>query len=384
MSFINSVKPYSIFGDASRFDQGALDQFQNVLDHPSVIRGSLLPDCHLGYTVPIGCVFQSDGMIFPSAVGYDIGCGVLGVKTTITRYRIEPYKNKIYDLITSRIPLGKNHRDQSSIWTNSIYLDNCTKEMREIYIGKGGDKQLGTLGGGNHFIEIGEGTDGHVWIIIHSGSRGVGHGCAEHYMKLASESDKAEEKMNGFRTDTVRGHGHSYIRDMYFCLDWALINRKAMMYEVLGIIVNNISDRFYSEVEPFIDTFINTNHNHAESKDGVLWTHRKGATHADIGMLGVIPGNMHDGSYIIQGKGNIDSMCSSSHGAGRLMSRSKAKDTLSVDEFVDIMKDIVSGAGRGKLDESPKAYKNFNEVMDFQTDLVDIIDVVRPIINVKG
>jgi tRNA-splicing ligase RtcB len=201
-------------------------------------------------------------------------------------------------------------------------------------------------------------------------------------MKLASGSDKAEEKMNGFRTD--HRLGRSYILDMNFCLEWALINRKAMMYEVLGIVVDTFSDNFYSEVEPFIDTFINTNHNHAESKDGVMWTHRKGATHADTGMLGVIPGNMHVGSYIIQGKGNVNSMCSSSHGAGRLMSRSKAKDTLDVDEFVDMMKDIVSGAGRGKLDESPKAYKNFNEVMDFQTDLVDIVDVVRPIINVKG
>jgi tRNA-splicing ligase RtcB len=276
MSILDTIKkPYKIFADVNTIEFGALQQFVDTMNQPSVTYGALMPDAHQGYTVPIGCVFSSDG----------------------------------------------------------------------------------------------------VWIIIHSGSRGVGHGCAEHYMKLASPNGKASEGFFGF--DVNSKNGQDYIKDMNWCLEFALQNRNLMIYDALAVIEGICTGGIGG-------VFINRNHNHAETKDGKNWVHRKGATHAEYGMMGVVPGNMRDGSFIVRGLGNTESLCSSSHGAGRVMGRGKAKKILDEEVFKTTMKGIIANVGQSTLDESPMAYKDIFDVMDAQSDLVEIVAHVKPILNVKG
>lgn len=227
----------------------------------------------------------------------------------------------------------------------------------------------------NHFLEVGYDENGIVWITVHSGSRGFGHGLATHYMKVASGSDKPKE--GNYALDVSSVEGQNYILDMNCALEYALSNRKHMLNAAVDVISKVLNKKVTQEM------FINRNHNHAELKDG-LWVHRKGATHAEYGMYGVIPGNMRDGVFIVKGKGCEESLCSSSHGAGRVLGRNQAKKTLSVEVFEDQMKGIVAKVGKNTLDESPSAYKDIFEVMELQKDLVEVVAYIKPIINIKG
>ena len=371
---LNKIKkPNTIFAEV--IEDGALDQFIEVMNHPAIIRGALMPDAHQGYTMPIGGVVESKGMIFPIFIGYDIGCGMCAVSTNFKKSDIEDNAKAIYNQIKRDVPVGFNKHKKAVKEDKTAKYGECTKALIDIYLKKQGHLQLGTLGGGNHFMEIGYDENDFVWIIVHSGSRGVGHGCAQYYMKLASGTGKASEGCYGFDVDSQ--NGKDYIKDMNWCLEFALLNRKVMLRLIEAAIQRSVNGK--------IDTsIINRNHNHAESKDGVHWIHRKGATHAEKGMLGVIPGNMRDGSFIVRGLGNEDALCSSSHGAGRVLGRKKAKQTLDIEEFFVTMEGIHANVSAGTLDESPMAYKDIFDVMRLQHDLVKIITYVKPIINVKG
>lgn len=331
-----------------------------------------MPDAHLGYTLPIGAVVLTDNVVFPSYVGFDIGCGMCSLKTSFDRREVEAHGHQIYDRILQHIPVGYNHRSQALSWR----LPPVTKRGEEVFYEKSGFKQLGTLGGGNHFIEIGYDEDDAVWITIHSGSRGVGHGIATYYMKLFSGSNKPKEGHYGMSLETQEAQ--DYLKDMQFSIEFALENRKRMMY----LVVESIAYLLNHTVDLDMNTMINRTHNHAEVvKEGII--HRKGATHAEKGMLGVIPGNMRDGSFIVKGLGNPDSLSSSSHGAGRVLGRNQAKKTLDPVIFEDDMEGIVCQT-LGRLDESPGAYKDIFEVMGDQRDLVEVLHYIKPIINVKG
>jgi tRNA-splicing ligase RtcB len=198
-------------------------------------------------------------------------------------------------------------------------------------------------------------------------------------MSLASDTGKPEERMNGFRTDTVNGYGHSYVTDMNFCIEFARLNRNIMSTLITDELSKILS---ISNIIPL--QIINENHNHAISRNGITWIHRKGATHADKDMFGVIPANMRDGSFIVKGKGCYDALNSASHGAGRIMSRKKAKAMITMEEFEQSMVGIVSNISQSTIDEAPQAYKNILTVMENQSDMVDIIDHIKPIINIKG
>jgi tRNA-splicing ligase RtcB len=310
------------------------------------------------------------------------------------------------------IPLGRDkHKERKELPREY----NGISEVAKNAFNHLADYQIGTLGGGNHFIEIGTNNDGFINIVIHSGSRGVGHKIAEHYMKLAAsesvdlesiglEFDKKNEEWKSKNPENyeksrnsyivknsknkvdIEGHygfdldsesGQAYLNDLNEALQFALDNREMMINKIVGCMEKTVCG--YVET----DRFINRNHNHAEI-DGEYVIHRKGATHADEGMLGVIPGNMKDGSFIVKGKGNADSMSSSSHGAGRVYSRKKAKELLSQDEFNETMKGIVTNHTMDTLDEAPKAYKNIFEVMELQSDLVEVLDRIVPVLNIKG
>jgi len=391
---------------AEHIEKEALHQFNAAMMQDSNVQGALMPDAHTGYTLPIGAVIKSIGEIYPAYVGYDIGCGVCGVKLDITKEDID--LEQLKEHVFNNIILNQQHTD----YELGDSTEFANKAFRSI-----GKKQLGTLGGGNHFIELGTGKDGKVWIIIHSGSRKFGAMIAEHYMNIAISKNVNYEKFretygNMFESKNtnfkihnyekfkiakekyiereiskyiksidVEGHysldikskeGQDYIKDMNCALDYALANRKAMI---------DIVKDFLGQPDELM--FINRHHNHAEiTKDGYV-IHRKGATHAEDGMLGVIPGNMKDGSFVVVGKGCKESMNSSSHGAGRVLSRRRAKDELDLEQFHKDMEGIVTNHTDATIDESPRAYKNIFEVIELQKDLVEVIDHVVPFFNIK-
>lgn len=368
-------KPYKIYAEV--LESGAIDQFVNCMSLPDVVQGALMPDAHTGYVMPIGAVVATKGTIYPSFVGYDIGCGMSATKLNIGGDVLRAYAKQIYTAIQGEVPVGfsKNTNEQiteAATWQGT--LDVKHSEMIKDFVGYG-PMCLGTLGGGNHFIEIGEDEAGMGWIIIHSGSRSVGQKIAEHYMKIAADGGKAEEA-HALGTNTIEGV--RYIADMEYGLQFALKNRQLMTHRVIRAISGVIGRRVTSS------EFINRNHNHAELRDG-LWIHRKGATHAEEGMMGVIPGNMRDGCFIVRGLGNPDALYSSSHGAGRVLSRRKAKEQITLEQFEESMKGVwAATVGQGTIDESPFAYKDIFKVMELQEDLVEIVHYVKPIINVKG
>lgn len=371
---MDSSKPTKIYAEV--LEDTALEQFKSAMEQPFSVKGALMPDAHTGYSLPIGAVIATKDMVLPSWVGYDIGCGMCAIKLNdLKKADIENHTEEIFKLIYEYIPVGFNINQSRTTYD----INGLTEVGQEIAFKKKYEKALCSLGGGNHFIEVGYDSWESIWIVIHSGSRGVGHGIATHYMKEAHPDGKAKEGHYGFHTDSQMGQ--EYIQDLNWCLDYALFNRRLMIervakaiYRVLGI----------TWVYPNFDKdLINRNHNHAVKKDG-LWIHRKGATHAEEGMYGVIPGNMRDGSFIVKGRGNPDSLYSSSHGAGRVLGRKEAKRQLKLEDFENTMSSITAKIEESTIDESPFAYKNIFDVMRLQEDLVEIIEYIKPLINIKG
>lgn len=377
MSILNTIKkPYKIFADVNEIEYGALEQFASAMVQDFVVRGALMPDVHQGYSLPIGAVVETENFVVPSWVGYDIGCGMCAISTDFSKKDIWNKGVKIRKQILRNVPVGFNKHNRAVVEVKRMDMNN-SNVCFNIWNEKRGDLQLGTLGGGNHFIEIGSDEDDVIWIIIHSGSRGIGHAVAQNYMRLASPTGKASEGHFGF--EATSSEGVAYLKDMNWCLRFALLNRKIM----IRLVIDSIR-QCGIEGAGTMDYMINRNHNHVESRDGTLWIHRKGATHAEGGMLGVVPGNSADGCFIVRGKGNKDSLNSSSHGAGRILSRRKAKETLDLGEFESRMRNVIGDVSRGNLDESPSAYKDIFKVMKQQEDLVHIEGYVKPIISVKG
>ena len=366
-------KPYRIF--AEHLESQAIDQFTGAMQQDSVIKGALMPDAHAGYTLPIGAVVAVEGMVYPSFVGYDIGCGMCAMKTTFRAADIRTHAPAIFRRIYDALPVGFAHRKTPSEWDAYKRLEH-TPHLKKL-MANGGLKQLGTLGSGNHFVEVGEDETGAVWIVIHSGSRNIGHSVATHYLKAASPDGRPREGFYGLLTTSAAGE--DYIRDMAYCLAFAQENRRQIMHLVADAIAGEVEGKL------IVSSLINRTHNHAE-KTGSLWIHRKGATHAEDGMPGVIPGNMRDGSFIVSGKGNPESLSSSSHGAGRVMGRKEAKKRIDLASFAADMKarGITAKVDRYTLDEAPGAYKDIHDVMAMQADLVDVLHHIRPIINIKG
>lgn len=364
------ARDYHIY--AEPVDGKALSQFHDAMKQPFAVKGALMADAHAGYSLPIGGVVATRDVIVPAWVGYDIGCGMCAVPTTFDCGVLRRKSRQIFDGIYEAVPVGFKHNKTPTSWDWEGH--SMTAKLRRLFK-PSGLQQLGSLGGGNHFIEIGSDQQDQVWVIIHSGSRGIGHDIAQHHMKLASGSTKAREGHYGY--DTGSPEGVHYIDDLNFCLEFALANRREMMRRVVRVLGGHLTGIAHW------DQLINRNHNHAELRDG-LWIHRKGATQAEEGMMGVIPGNMRDGSFIVRGKGNPQSLWSSSHGAGRVMGRREAKQKLRLDQFSSAMEGIVARVARSTLDEAPMAYKDIFAVMELQKDLVEITAHVKPIINIKG
>lgn len=368
------MKQHKIYSD--NIEGKALAQFHDALSQPWAVKGALMPDAHAGYSLPIGAVVATEGVVVPAWVGFDIGCGMLAVETSFEAEAVRGKAKEIFDAIYRDVPVGFAHNAKASQWVDGEALPR-SKALQGI-LDRKGMKDCHSLGGGNHFAELGEDERGRFWIVIHSGSRNLGHTVATHYMKLAAGDGKARE--GHYALEVNSDSGRDYIKDLDFCLAYALENRLGMVKRIEAVVKKQVC-----KGGAIWETLINRNHNHAEAKDG-LWIHRKGATHAEEGMDGVIPGNMRDGSFIVRGKGNPDALCSSSHGAGRVMGRTAAKERLDLATFRKEMEDrgIKARVGAETLDESAGAYKDIFEVMAMQRDLVDVVHHVKPIINIKG
>jgi len=364
-------KPVKIF--ARNVEASALGQFQSAMEQDFARRGALMPDAHTGYSLPIGGVIATENMVVPAWVGYDIGCGMCALPTSFSAELIRSKRQTIFEAIYQSIPVGFDVNKKPV--DTRLNKAGLSKAGQHIFEDRHGFRALGSLGSGNHFIEIGPDETGLVWVVIHSGSRGIGHGLATEYMKQASGTDKPKEGHFGFRVDSVQGQ--AYLQDMRWAIDFALENRREMMRRVEKILHS------LQKGQADWGQLINRTHNHADLKDG-LWIHRKGATQAEEGMMGVIPGNMRDGSFIVRGKGNPEALWSSSHGAGRAMSRKEARRRISGESFKASLKGVTARVDKNTLDEAPEAYKNIFEVMAEQSDLVEVVHHIRPLINIKG
>lgn len=368
-------------------DKNVLAQAKNLANLPFAYKWiSIMPDSHLGYGMPIGGVMATDKTISPNCVGVDIGCGMCAVKTSLTEIDIDILK-KIMGEIRQAVPVGFSKHKEQQDESLMPRRDNSTEIIDREY--EKALTQIGTLGGGNHFIEIQKGNDGYIWIMIHSGSRNIGLQVANHYNKLAIEMNEKyysqvpkEWEVAFLRTDTEEGQ--DYINEMNYCVEFALANRKLMMDRVCEI--------FYAEFSEMWDVdsieIINIAHNYASLENHFgknVFVHRKGATSAKEGEIGIIPGSMGTSSYIVKGKGNKDSFESCSHGAGKKMSRTQAKKELSLKDEQWGMDGII-GAPRSTndLDEAPGAYKDIKEVMANQTDLVEMVIELKPLAVIKG
>jgi len=399
----------------NKVEDNVMEQIKNVSNLPFAYRHiAVMADNHLGFGCPIGTVFAAKNVIVPSLVGSDIGCGVCAVKTSLTEIDTETLK-KIMGKIRKVIPVGFNKHKEAQDTKLMPRMDGikyiCDEQIEEEFedsvyrVGamilnerKNALKSLGTLGGGNHFIEIQKGNDGYIWIMIHSGSRNLGLKVANHYNKLAVELNKKwysqvpkEYELAFLPVDSKEGQ--AYIREMNYCVDFAFANRKLMMDRIRNI----FSDQFdYLDAQndrmPGVgfDIMINIAHNYASQENHFgsnVWVHRKGATQARKGQIGIIPGSMGTSSYIVEGLGNPESFESCSHGAGRVMSRKQAIKNLNLKEEIKILDDqnIIHGIRyQDDLDESVSCYKNINEVMENQKDLVKILVKLKPLGVIKG
>jgi len=371
-------------------EEGAIKQALNLANLPFAFSHiCLMPDAHQGYGMPIGGVMASKDVIVPNAVGVDIGCGMCAVKTNIEADGLERGQlTQIMAGVRELIPLGFDHhkeRQDESLMPQDYNLDELVVVKRQYFAAL---KQLGTLGGGNHFIELQRADDGLLWIMVHSGSRNFGLQVAEYYNKQAkklnalyysSVDPKADLAFLPFETDLA----HTYYKEMKYCTEFALANRKLMMERIQQVISTALCGVVYEPI-------INIAHNYAAWEkhfDTKVIIHRKGATSAKEGETGIIPGSQGTKSYIVEGLGNPESFMSCSHGAGRVMSRNAAIRNLDLDEEkrkLDELGIIHSICSKSDLEEASSAYKDISQVMAFQSDLVKIQTELSPLAVIKG
>jgi len=376
---------------ADDIEDGALAQAKNLANLPFAYKHiAVMPDVHQGYGMPIGGVMAAQGIVSPNCVGVDIGCGMTAIKSDLCLSTISICGGDIDEIlkewmgkIREQIPVGFSHNikpQENEVFNLAPDIPIIQQELESA------KKQLGTLGGGNHFIEIQKDEDGYIWIMVHSGSRNLGYKTARVYNDKAKElcaqwfSNIPTTDLAFLPINTLEAQ--EYIQAMQFCLDFAYTNRSYIMGKIMLIIgVEHFTDKSLPKI-------INIHHNYAtwENHFGKnVLIHRKGATLARKGTIGIVPGSMGTNSYIVEGLGNEQSFNSCSHGAGRKMGRKQATRELNLEEEQAQMKGII-GAPRNvdDLDEAPGAYKPIDEVMENQKDLVKILTKLTPLAVIKG
>jgi len=377
-------------------DQETMRQALNLSNLPFVVgHVALMPDAHLGFGMPIGGVIATEGAIVPNAVGVDIGCGMVAWNTGVPADKLKPHLEGMIDSLSQSIPVGFKHRSPAQgeqlarKWAPQLCEHLNRKDRQTAYL-SGYSKiieQVGTLGGGNHFIEFQVDPEGVAWVMLHSGSRNVGKEIAAHFHRLARQICQRKGTMpadSGLAHLSIDSReGQDYIEYMRFAMDFARHNRHVMMKLCQQVVAKTPAGR---QADLDCD-LVNIHHNYADLEQHMgkqVWVHRKGATSARAGQPGIIPGSMGTKSYIVRGKGNAASFCSCSHGAGRVMGRKEAKRKIPLDRFKQTMQGVLFRCTPGHLDEAPDAYKDIDKVMACQAELVEIVTELRPLAVIKG
>lgn len=364
-------------------EQSALSQARNLSNLPFAFRHiALMPDCHMGYGMPIGGVLATKNVIIPNAVGVDIGCGVSACKTTLRDIDMDTLKGVMSE-IRKCIPLGMKRHKAPQTWVGFDKAPVTSIIQQELNRSR---HQLGTLGGGNHFIEIQKGSDGFIWVMLHSGSRNFGYKIANEYHEKAKAhclkwySSIPNQDLSFLPVDSR--DGSDYLLSMNFALEFAKENRNQMMRTIQQIFSDMLRVEFNNKID--------IHHNYASIEnhfDRNVMVHRKGATLARKGTVGLIPGSQGTKSYLVHGKGNPESFMSCSHGAGRTMGRKQAQRELDLEVEIQRLDEqgiIHAIRGTKDLDEAPGAYKDIVQVMANQDDLVDIVTEFSPLAVVKA
>ena len=375
----------------------ARKQLENVSRLP-IVHGHIaaMPDVHAGIGATVGSVIPTKGAIVPAAVGVDIGCGVNAVQLSLTAKDLPESLRRIRSAIESAVPMGfdihhgtDRERERAAkelqqglarIIERNPKIASMQKDIRSTWV-----KQLGTLGGGNHFIELCLDEAQNVWVMLHSGSRGIGNVIGRYFIERARREMEKTDTHLPDRDLAWLAEGtpafEDYVDAVHWAQDYAIENRREMMRAVLGAIAPHLPKfRIVGEA-------INCHHNYVAREkhfgENLLVT-RKGAIRAGEGDMGVIPGSMGARSFIVRGKGNVESLCSCSHGAGRLMSRNEAKKRFSTADLERQTAGIECRKDAAVVDEIPGAYKDIDAVMANQSDLVEVVHTLRQVVCVKG
>ena len=396
--------PLKVFdGNGDVFiDEKTLTQAKTYCSMPFVTHASLMPDAHYGKGSTVGSVVATTKVIIPAMVGVDIGCGMMAVKTSLKSEDLPDSLKNIRLTIESMIPHGRSDRggrNDIGSWKNNIPKEvenRWNSELQEDFekISQKHSKvqnsnhinHLGSLGSGNHFIEVCLDLENSVWTMLHSGSRGVGNRIGTYFISLAKQDmekyfiNLPDKDLAYIPEDSL--YFWDYFRALLWAQKYAKINREIMMKRAIKALRESVKIPF-----EIIDKAINCHHNYVTkethyNKD--FWVTRKGAVRAEKGDLGIIPGSMGAKSFIVRGKGNTDSLQSCSHGAGRMMSRNEAKRTFKEEDVEKQTKGVECKKDASVIDEIPKAYKPIEKVMAAQADLIEVVAELRQIVCIKG
>ncbi len=385
-------------------EQDAMAQLRDIASLP-IVAGhvAVMPDVHLGKGATVGSVIPTRQAIIPAAVGVDIGCGMLAVETLLTAEDLPDSLAAVRATIEALVPVGFDaHRKPVGTFgdgLNGIALHRRTKALRERFDGlaimervgrlnQPGKvwNQVGTLGGGNHFIELCLDERDRVWIMLHSGSRNVGKVIGETAVGMAKVHARAKGYALPDRDlawlDEGTAEFDAYVAAMTWAQDYAALNRDLMLHLILKVMEKSWGNRFKVTSE-----VVNCHHNFSSIEEHFgekVWVTRKGAVQARDGQLGIIPGSMGARSFIVAGKGNPESYCSCSHGAGRRLSRGAAKQQYSIDDLLHQTAGIECRKDSAVIDEIPAAYKDIDAVMAAQADLVEVRHTLRQVLCIKG
>lgn len=376
-------------------DLASIEQLRNVARLPFVFHHiAAMPDVHAGMGATIGSVIATKGAVIPAAVGVDVGCGMLAVRTNLMK---EEFNDRALEVlmkeILNRVPVGREQRDKAQI-RNQIcepfaegLADILGQEpdMLKPMVKSDWRAQMGTLGSGNHFIELAADEENKLWILLHTGSRGVGNTMASFFIKRAKELSKANgEILPDINLASLKEGADEF--NLYMkAVDWAQVYAMTNRQEILKDVLEAIQVlRPEAQLEGEI---VNCHHNYVAQEEHfgeMVWVTRKGAIHAGLGEKGIIPGSMGARSYIVEGLGSEESFCSSSHGAGRKMSRTEAKTHFTVNDLKKQTDGVVCRKDEGVLDEIPSAYKSIEEVMVNQSDLTRTLHELKQVLFIKG
>jgi tRNA-splicing ligase RtcB len=377
-------------------EPAARQQLVNISRLPIVHHHvAAMPDVHLGIGATVGSVIPTKRAIIPAAVGVDIGCGMMATRLSLTANELdETSLKKVFAQISRDVPVGfGQHSDRDARSHAAKQFQKQLKKILEKHsgiekrIGRNSSwvHQLGTLGGGNHFIEICLDESDRVWAMLHSGSRGIGNAIGSYFIQLAKKDAERNQIQLPDRDLAYfpegAQHFDDYVEAVGWAQDYARANREEMMDLVLGAMHRHLPAFDVTEEA------VNCHHNYVERElhyGERVWLTRKGAIRAGAGELGIIPGSMGARSYIVRGKGSAESFHSCAHGAGRKMSRKAAQKCFKVEDLVHQTEGVICRKDKGVIDEIPGAYKNIDEVMANQSDLVDVVHTLRQVICVKG